>query len=495
MANSLLRTKPIDRLLADAAATGEHTLRRTLGPISLVALGIGAIIGAGLFVRTAAAIADRAGPAVTIAFIVAAVGCALAGLCYAEFASMIPVAGSAYTYSYATMGEFVAWIIGWDLVLEYAVGAATVAIAWSEYFNRVLGYFGLDIPYQWRHSPFESADGVTGIMNLPAVFILAILSALLIRGTRESALVNNLIVIIKVSIVLMVIGFGWSYINPANHTPMIPAATTYVTPEGVIHNYGGLLGILGAAGVVFFAFIGFDAVSTTAQETKNPAKDMPIGILGSLAVCTILYVLFSYVLSGVATVEDFRTTGREASVAFVITKYMSGFEWLSRFVTFAILAGFSSVILVMLLGQSRVFYAMSLDGLVPKIFSEIHPVYRTPYKSNGLFFVLTALFAAFVPGNVVGEMTSIGTLFAFSLVCAGVWILRRRRPDIERGFIVPALPLVASLGILVCGAMIYGLGWTNWLRLLAWLAVGLVLYFVYARKHSKLAPGRAGFVR
>jgi APA family basic amino acid/polyamine antiporter len=496
VANSLFRTKPIDLLLADCAATGEHTLRRTLGPISLISLGIGAIIGAGLFVRTAAAIADRAGPSVTIAFIVAAVGCALAGLCYAEFASMIPVAGSAYTYSYATMGEFVAWIIGWDLVLEYAVGAATVAIAWSEYFNRVLGYFGLDIPYQWRHSPFESMDGVQGIMNIPAVFILALLSALLIRGTRESALVNNLIVIIKVSIVLMVIGFGWSYINPANHTPMIPAATTYVTPEGVIHNYGGLLGILGAAGVVFFAFIGFDAVSTTAQETKNPAKDMPIGILGSLAVCTILYVLFSYVLSGVATVEDFRTTGREASVAFVITKYMTGFEWLSRFVTFAILAGFSSVILVMLLGQSRVFYAMSLDGLVPPIFSAVHPRFRTPYKSNMLFFVLTALFGAFIPGDIVGEMTSIGTLFAFMLVCAGVWILRKRRPDLERGFTVPALPVVATLGILVCGAMIYGLGWTNWLRLLAWLALGLVLYFGYARHHSRLAtPARTGAVR
>jgi basic amino acid/polyamine antiporter, APA family len=486
VANSLFRTKPIDRLLADARVTGEHSLRRTLGSWSLISLGIGAIIGAGLFVRTAAAIAERSGPSVTIAFIVAAVGCALAGLCYAEFASMIPIAGSAYTYSYATMGEFVAWIIGWDLVLEYAVGAATVAIAWSEYFNRVLGYFGFDIPYQWRHSPFESMDGVQGIMNIPAVIILAILSGLLIRGTRESAFVNNFIVIIKVSIVLMVIAFGWSFINPANHTPMIPAATTYVTPEGVTHNYGGLLGILGAAGVVFFAFIGFDAVSTAAQETKDPKRDMPIGILGSLVVCTILYVLFSYVLSGLATVDDFRSAGREASVAFAITTYMPGFEWLSRFVTFAILAGFSSVILVMLLGQSRVFYAMSQDGLVPKIFSEVHPRFRTPWKSNILFFLLTGLFGAFIPGDIVGEMTSIGTLFAFMLVCAGVWIIRVRRPDLERGFVVPALPAVATLGILVCGAMIYGLGWTNWLRLLGWLMIGLVLYFGYARQHSRL---------
>jgi basic amino acid/polyamine antiporter, APA family len=485
--NSLFRTKPVDRLLADSRMTGEHTLRRTLGSASLISLGIGAIIGAGLFVRTAAAIADRAGPAVTIAFLVAALGCALAGLCYAEFASMIPIAGSAYTYSYATMGELVAWIIGWDLILEYAVGAATVAIAWSEYFNRVLNYFGTEIPYQWRHSPFESMDGVQGIMNIPAVFILALLSALLVRGTRESAFVNNLIVIIKVAIVLMVIGFGWSFINPANHTPLIPAASTYTTPEGVTHAYGGLLGILGAAGVVFFAFIGFDAVSTAAQETKNPSRDMPIGILGSLVICTILYVLFSYVLSGVATVEDFRSTGREASVAFVITKYMAGYEWLSRFVTFAILAGFSSVILVMLLGQSRVFYAMSRDGLVPGIFSEVHPRFRTPWKSNVLFFVLTGVFGAFIPGDIVGEMTSIGTLFAFMLVCAGVWILRVRRPDIDRQFKVPALPLVATMGILVCGAMIYGLGWTNWLRLAAWLAIGLFLYFGYARRHSHLA--------
>jgi len=493
--SSLTRTKPIDRLLADAQVTGEHTLKRTLGPISLISLGIGGIIGAGLFVRTAAAIADRSGPAVVIAFIVAGIGCAFAGLCYAEFASTIPIAGSAYTYSYATMGEFIAWIIGWDLVLEYAVGAATVSIAWSEYFNRVLGYFGMEIPYVWRHSPFESMNGVHGIMNIPAIIILAILSGLLIRGTRESALVNNLIVITKVSIVLLVIVLGWRFINPANHTPLIPPATIYTTPEGVTHNYGGLLGILGAAGVVFFAFIGFDAVSTAAQETRNPKRDMPIGILGSLAVCTILYVLFSYVLSGLATVEDFRTHGREASVAFAITTYMPGYEWLSRFVTVAILAGFSSVILVMLLGQSRVFYAMSHDGLVPRVFSDVHPRYRTPYKSNMIFFVFTGLFAAFIPEDIVGEMTSIGTLFAFILVCAGVWVLRRRRPDLTRGFTVPALPVVATLGIVVCGAMIYGLGWTNWLRLIVWLVIGLAVYFGYGISHSRLETRREMAVR
>ena len=487
--NAMFRVKSIDRLLSEARATGEGTLKRTLGPWALVALGIGAIIGAGLFVRTADAIADRAGPAVVLAFIVAGLGCAFAGLCYAEFASMIPVAGSAYTYSYATMGELIAWIIGWDLVLEYAVGAATVAIAWTEYANRVLEWFGMRIPYEWTHGPWETADGLTGMMNLPAVFILGLLTLLLIRGTQESALVNGIIVVIKVSIVLLVIGIGWGFVNPANHTPFIPEATLYTSPStGVTHSYGGLMGILGAAGVVFFAYIGFDAVSTAAQEAKNPKRDMPIGILGSLVICTVLYVLFAYVLSGVAPVSDFRdpTKGGEASVAYAISTYMPGYEWLSRAVTVAILAGFSSVILVMLLGQSRVFYSMSHDGLVPKVFSDVHPKYRTPWKSNMLFFVFTAAFAAFVPGDIVGEMTSIGTLFAFILVSAGVWIMRVKRPDLERGFRVPALPVVSILGIVVCAAMIYGLGWTNWLRLLGWLAIGFLFYFTYGIRHSKL---------
>jgi basic amino acid/polyamine antiporter, APA family len=483
---NLSATKSIDTLMQEAQETSEHSLKRTLGPVNLIMLGIGAIIGAGLFVRTAAAIADRSGPSVTLAFIVAGFGCAFAGLCYAEFASMIPVAGSAYTYSYATMGELVAWIIGWDLVLEYAVGAATVSIAWSEYFNRVLDWFGMRIPYQWSHSPLETMEGTRGIINIPALFILLLLSALLIKGTKESAIVNGFIVILKVTIVIIVICVGWGFMNPANHTPFIPAPTTYVTPQGITHHYGGLLGVLGAAGVVFFAYIGFDAVSTAAQEAKNPKRDMPIGILGSLVICTVLYVLFAYVLSGVATVDDFRSAGREASVAFAITKYMHGYEWLSKSVTVAILAGFSSVILVMLLGQSRVFYSMSNDGLVPKVFSEIHPRFRTPYKSNMLFFVFTGLFAAFLPEDIVGEMTSIGTLFAFVLVCIGVWILRRKRPDLQRAFKVPAVPLVSTAGVIICGAMIYGLGWTNWLRLLVWLLIGLVFYFSYGRKHSKV---------
>jgi APA family basic amino acid/polyamine antiporter len=486
MANLLAR-KRIDTLMEEAQETGEHSLKRTLGPMNLVMLGIGAIIGAGLFVRTAAAIADRSGPSVTLAFIVAGIGCTFAGLCYAEFASMIPVAGSAYTYSYATMGELVAWIIGWDLVLEYAVGAATVAIAWSEYFNRVLGWFGISFAYQWCHSPLQVSDtGTRGIINFPALIILFLISALLIKGTKESAFVNGFIVALKVTIVILVISIGWGFMNPANHTPFIPPATTYVTPQGITHNYGGLLGILGAAGVVFFAYIGFDAVSTAAQEARNPKRDMPIGILGSLVVCTVLYVLFAYVLSGVATVQDFRSAGREASVAFAITKYMHGYEWLSKSVTVAILAGFSSVILVMLLGQSRVFYSMSKDGLVPKIFSDVHPRFHTPYRSNMLFFVFTGLFAGFIPEDIVGEMTSIGTLFAFVLVCIGVWILRRRRPDLPRAFKVPAVPFVSTAGVIVCGAMIYGLGWTNWARLIVWLIIGLVVYFTYGQKHSKV---------
>jgi basic amino acid/polyamine antiporter, APA family len=486
---SLFAKKPIQKLITEADDT-EKGLKRTLGAGNLIALGIGAIIGAGLFVRTAAAAANNAGPSVTIGFIVAAVGCAFAGLCYAEFASMIPIAGSAYTYSYATMGEFIAWIIGWDLVLEYAVGAATVGIAWSEYFNKFLEIFGWRVPYEWSHSPFEiSTTGVHGIMNVPALFIIFMLTLLLIRGTKESAFVNGLIVITKVAIVIVFIALGWSYMNPVNHTPYIPAPGTYTDTQGVSHNFGGIMGILGAAGVVFFAFIGFDAVSTAAQEAKNPKKDMPIGILGSLAVCTVLYILFAHVLTGVASVNDFRTAGKEASVAYAITTYMHGYTWLANLVTVAILAGFSSVILVMLMGQSRVFYSMSRDGLVPKVFSDVHPKFRTPYKSNWIFFVLVGLFAAFVPGDIVGDMTSIGTLFAFILVCAGVWILRVKNPEIKRQFTTPLVPLVPILGIVVCAAMIFGLGWTNWARLIIWLLIGFVIYFGYSKKNSHIQRG------
>jgi basic amino acid/polyamine antiporter, APA family len=494
---SLFVKKPLNELLAQAA-DNEKGLKRTLGAGNLVALGIGAIIGAGLFVRTAAAAGQAAGPAVTISFIIAAIGCAFAGLCYAEFASMIPIAGSAYAYSYVTMGELVAWIIGWALIMEYALGAATVSIAWSEYLNKLLGG---GIPYEWCHSPFESftdSAGVLhqGIMNAPALLILLLLTLLLIRGTQESALVNSVIVFIKVAIVLLFIALGWQFIRPENHTPyFIPEGTAPVVDQAgkEIVNYTGIFkhgwgGVLGGAAIVFFAFIGFDAVSTAAQEAKNPKRDMPIGILGSLVVCTILYILFGHVLTGVANWKDFvdPEKGREASVAYAISQYMTGYGWLATAVTVAILAGFSSVILVMLMGQSRIFYTMSNDGLIPKVFGDLHPKYKTPYKSNWILFLFVGAFAAFVPGSVAGDLTSFGTLFAFVLVSLGVWILRVKEPTMERPFRAPAAPVVAVLGALICLAMIVALDKQTLLVAFAWMLIGLVVYFAYSRKRSKL---------
>ena len=498
---SLFRKKSLSQLLA-TAADSEQGLKRTLGAGNLIALGIGAIIGAGLFVRTAAAAGQAAGPGVTLSFIVAAVGCAFAGLCYAEFASMIPIAGSAYAYSYVTMGELIAWIIGWALIMEYALGAATVSIAWSEYLNKLLGG---SIPYEWCHSPFESfTDSVgihhAGIMNAPALIILLLLTLLLIKGTQESATVNMIIVFIKVAIVILFIFIGWSFIKPENHTPyLIPEGTPPVLDSAgkVIADYSGWNkhgwgGVLGGAAIVFFAFIGFDAVSTAAQEAKNPKRDMPIGILGSLVVCTILYILFGHVLTGVANWKDFvdPEKGREASVAYTISAYMTGYGWLAKAVTIAILAGFSSVILVMLMGQSRIFYTMSNDGLIPKAFGELHPKFKTPYKANWILFVFVGLFAAFVPGHVAGDLTSFGTLFAFVLVSIGVWILRVKSPEIERPFRAPIAPVVSVLGALICIAMIVSLDKQTLLVAFAWMALGLVVYFAYSRKRSKLGkPG------
>ncbi len=487
---SLWRKKSITKLLSDAE-NSTNGLKKTLSAPSLVALGIGAIIGAGLFVRTAAAAGEHAGNAVTLSFIVAAVGCLFAGLCYAEFASMIPIAGSAYTYAYTTMGELVAWIIGWALVLEYALGAATVSIAWSEYLNNLLGG---SIPYEWCHSPLEtSATGVHGYLNAPALLILAILSLLLIRGTSESAKVNAVIVFVKVGIVLLFIGIGWKFINPANHTPyLIPANHPPVDlGAGKVYDYSpavnhGWIGVLRGAAVVFFAFIGFDAVSTAAQETKNPKRDMPIGILGSLAICTVLYILFSHVLTGVAPYTDFVKAGKEASVTYAIQHYMAGFSWLGTLISVAILAGFSSVILVMLLGQSRVFYSMSNDGLLPKAFSDLHPKYRTPYKANLILFVFVGLFAAFVPGSVAGDLTSIGTLLAFVLVCLGIMIMRVKDPSRPRPFRTPLVPIVPILGIGVCTAMIVTLDNTTLLTAFGWMIGGLFIYFLYSRSHSNL---------
>ena len=490
---SIWKRKSLSQLLNEASES-EKGLKRTLTAWSLIALGIGAIIGAGLFVRTAMAASQNAGPSVTIAFILAAIGCALAGLCYAELSSSIPISGSAYTYTYATMGELLAWIIGWDLILEYAVGAATVGIAWSEYLNNLLvNVLHLSpIPYSLSHSPFQHiTDPVTGvvsngIINLPALFIVGIISLLLIKGIQESAFVNGIIVIVKVVIVILIIVIGWHFINTVNHTPYIPPSSVFTDEHGVNHNFGGFWGIVGAAGTVFFAFIGFDAVSTAAQETKNPKRNMPIGILGSLAVCTVLYILFGHVLTGVASVEDFRTGGKEASVAFAINAHMPGFKWLADFVTVAILAGFSSVILVMLLGQSRVFYAMGKDGLLPNFFSDLHSKFKTPYKANLVILVIVGLFAAFVPGDIVGDMTSIGTLFAFVLVCIAVIVLRKTNPELKREFRTPWVPFIPILGILACLLMMIGLGWTNWLRLFAWMAIGIVIYFAYGKKNSKL---------
>ena len=479
---SLTRKKSLSTLLAQAGE-GEKTLKRTLDAKSLVALGIGAIIGAGLFVRTAAASAQNAGPAVTLSFIFAAIGCAFAGLCYAEFAAMIPIAGSAYTYAYATMGEFVAWTIGWALILEYALGAATVSIAWSEYLNNL---FGGAIPFEWCHSPLEvSPSGVHGILNGPALVILLLLTLLLIKGTQESAIVNSIIVVVKMAIVLLFIALGWQFINPANHTP-------YLIPDGIAGHEGffkhGWGGIVGGAGVVFFAFIGFDAVSTAAQEAKHPEKDMPIGILGSLAVCTVLYILFGHVLTGVAPWAEFGdpSKGKEASVAYAIQTYMPGYGWLATLITVAILAGFSSVILVMLMGQSRVFFSMANDGLLPKVFSDLHPTFRTPYKSNMILFLFVGAFAAFIPGSMAGDLTSIGTLFAFVLVSAGVWILRRSDPNQPRPFKTPLVPLVPILGMIVCTLMIVGLDRATQLTAFVWMLIGFVVYFLYGRANSKL---------
>lgn len=490
-------TKSLDKLLKEASETGEDTLKRTLGLGNLIALGVGAIIGAGLFVQTARAAAEHTGPAITIAFIVAAIGCALAGLCYAEFASMIPIAGSAYTYTYVTMGEVVAWMVGWVLVLEYGVASAAVAISWSEYLNKLLvETVGVGIPFEWCHAPFQfAADGTQGIINLPAFLIIVALSLLLIRGTSQSVMLNNVMVVVKVGIVLAFILIGWRYINPINHVPYIPeniGETKLAAGEvgfwdfvsGLDFGKFGYSGIVSGAGIIFFAFIGFDAVSTAAQEAKNPNRDMPIAILGSLAICTVLYILFGHVLTGVTNYQEFSTVGKEASVVYAIETYMNTYSWLSLLITVAILAGFTSVILVMLLGQSRVFFTMSQDGLLPKVFSVLHPKFKTPYKSNLIFLVFAGLIAGLLPGEVVGAMTSMGTLFAFALVCLGVLILRKTDPDRHRSFKTPLVPFVPIMGIVVCVIMMAGLGMGNVLRLIIWMGIGFIIYYTYSVKNS-----------
>jgi APA family basic amino acid/polyamine antiporter len=484
---SLFIKKPLSSLLAEASEN-EKGLKKTLTATSLVALGIGAIIGAGLFSITGGAAAANAGPAITISFIIAAVGCAFAGLCYAEFASMIPVAGSAYTYSYATMGEFIAWIIGWDLVLEYAVGAATVSISWSRYFVKFLEYFNIHMGPEFTLSPLDG-----GIINLPAVAIVMLMSFVLMRGTQESAMVNSVIVALKVTVVLIFIALGWQYIRPENYQPYIPENT------GRFGEFG-FSGIVRAAAIVFFAYIGFDAVSTAAQEAKNPKRDMPIGILLSLAICTILYILFAHVMTGVTSYSSFAGKDGIAPVAVAIdhmgTADAAGvihpdYPWLNKAIILAILGGYASVILVMLMGQSRVFFSMSKDGLLPKIFSAVHPRFRTPAKSNFLFMLVVSIFAAFIPARVVGEMTSIGTLFAFILVCLGVIAMRKNMPDAPRAFRTPLVPLVPILGVATCLFMMVFLPLDTWIRLIVWMMIGFDIYLYYGMKHGKLNNGFA----
>ena len=478
MSNPFFKTKSIENILKESDEGAK--LKKSLTAFSLILLGVGAIIGAGLFSLTGIAAANNAGPAVTISFIVAASGCAFAGLCYAEFASMIPVAGSAYTYSYATMGELIAWTIGWDLILEYAVGAATVAISWSRYLFKLLEKWHVaHIPYRWMMSPFETVkvngEEISGIMNLPAVFITVLMSLILIRGIQESARFNAVIVALKITVVVVFIALGWSYIDEANYANYIPENT------GAFENFGWT-GIMTGAAVVFFAFIGFDAVSTAAQEAKNPQRDMPIGIMGSLLVCTILYVLFAHVMTGLENYQNFKNEAAPVALAIAATPY--GF--MQELIIMAILAGYSSVILVLLLGQSRVFFSMSKDGLIPKLFSDVHPKFQTPWKSNLLFAVLVSLFAAFVPVSVVGEMCSIGTLLAFVLVCIGILVLRKTRPDLPRAFKTPWVPFVPIMGILVCLYLMYALPIDTWIRLFVWMAIGFVVYFAYGKKNSKL---------
>ena len=475
---SLFATKSVDRILAESRS-GEHQLRRTLGAGQLVALGIGAIIGAGLFSLTGLAAAQNSGPAVALSMVISAIGCAFAGLCYSEFSCMIPVAGSAYTYAYATLGEWIAWIIGWDLVIEYAIGSATVSISWSAYAASLLHTFGINLPAQWIAGPFEAValpDGrmIQGYANIPAVIIVLLVSMLLMIGIRESARANAAIVVVKLAVVVVFIGVGWSYINPANYHPFVPPNT------GEFGSFG-FSGLMMGAATIFFAYIGFDAVSTAAQECKNPQRDMPIGIIGSLAVCTVLYVLFALVLTGLV---PYKQLGTAAPVALAIDK--TPYTWLNTLVKFGILCGYTSVILVMLMGQSRVFYFMSRDGLVPKVFSDIHPRLLTPWRSNLLFFFLVAPFSAFLPLSVVGRMTNIGTLFAFVIVCAGVWVMRVKHPDQERPFKTPMVPLVPILGIVVNFGLMYSLGESNWLRLIVWLLIGQVIYFAYGRRNSRL---------
>lgn len=481
---SLWRTKSIE-FLEKEANSGSEKLQRSLGAGSLVLLGIGAIIGAGLFSITGVATAQHAGPAVILSFILAAMGCTFAGLCFSELASMIPIAGGAYTYTYATLGELIAWVIGWALILEYAAGAATVAISWSAYIVSFLHDFHIHVPTVLVSSPWQSTslpDGteVYGWINLPPLLIVILLSFLLIRGVDKSAIVNAVLVVIKVAVVLLFIVIGFGYVHEANYEPFIPPNT------GVFGEYGWS-GILRAAGLVFFAYIGFDVVSTAAQEVKRPQKDLPIGIIGSLIICTILYVLFALVMVGLV---PYQKLGVAAPVALAINQ--TPYLWLNGLIKLAIIAGLTSVILVLLLGQSRIFFTMSKDGLLPPLLSSVHPRFHTPWISSLILMVVVGVFAAFAPLALVGQLTSIGTLLAFAIVCASVLVLRKVRPELPRPFRTPLVPWVPLLGILTCFVMMVSLSLATWVRLVIWLLIGLVVYFSYGRRNSHLAKREAG---
>lgn len=484
MANKLFTTKSIDRLMRESSGEhdGEHTLKRTLGKTNLVMLGIGAIIGAGIFVLTGAAASQHAGPAVVISFVVAGLACAFAGLCYSEFASMIPIAGSAYTYAYATLGEFIAWIIGWDLILEYLFGASTVAVGWSGYMTSFLKDFGIIIPDALCNAPIfydaatQSYTATGAFLNLPAMAIVGIMTWLLVIGIRESANINNVIVVIKVIVILLFIILGWNYINPENWVPFIPENT------GTFGEYGWS-GVVRAAGIIFFAYIGFDAVSTAAQEAVNPQKDMPFGILGSLVVCTLLYILVGLVMTGIV---PYLQLNNPAPIAVAIDATGDGLAWLRPIIKIGALAGLSSVILVMLMGQPRIFFSMSKDGLLPKSFGKVHPKYKTPYITTILTGAVAMLVAGIFPIGLLGELVSIGTLLAFVIVCGGVLVLRYKQPNINRPFKTPFFPLVPILGMLSSLALMYFLPIDTWIRLIVWMALGVIIYFGYSRKHSKV---------
>jgi APA family basic amino acid/polyamine antiporter len=489
---NLWATKSVTALRAEAEAVHERSLKRTLGPTNLIMLGIGAIIGAGIFVLTGLAAALHAGPAVTISFIVAATACGLAGLCYAEMASTVPVAGSAYTYSYATMGEFAAWIIGWDLVLEYAMGAATVGVGWSGYLVSFLDYFGVHLPTALTSAPLRwctQADVTNAVaacsevgwnrtgalFNLPAMFIVLLASTILVIGIRESAKANNVMVVLKLAVVVLFIIFGLQYVNAGNWKPFIP-------PSSGEFGQFGWSGVFRGAGLIFFAYIGFDVVSTAAQEAKNPQKDMPIGILGSLVICTLLYVLVALTLTGLVKYDQLNVAH---PVAYAVEQIRQ-LSWLRPFITLGAILGLASVVLVMLLGQSRVFYAMSRDGLLGPWAGKVHPRFRTPYLATIYVGLIVSIITATFPIQILGELVNIGTLLAFVLVCAGVLVLRRKRPDLDRPFRTPLVPLVPILGILSCFGLMATLPGDTWLRLLVWLLIGFVIYFAYGRKHSVL---------